>query len=101
MASSWFHTVALRRNQKRAVTLAGLLGLTKIQFFRRPTWEKCWAMEQPHLSLPLCRAPEASTLRTSDCEIPNSRAIREGVDCRSMSAVGAVWRPGLNGLSHA
>src|SRR6266700_7031409 len=37
-----------------------------------------WAMLQPHLSLPRCRASEASTFRTSDCEIPNSRAIRGG-----------------------
>src|SRR6266566_8549016 len=36
------------------------------------------AMSQPQLSLPRCRASEASTFRTSDREIPNSRAIRGG-----------------------
>ena len=35
-------------------------------------------MLQPQLSLPRCRASEVSTFRTSDCEIPNSRAIRGG-----------------------
>jgi len=47
----------------------------------RATWWKVptrWAMLQPHLSLPRCRASEASTFRTSDREIPNSRAIRGG-----------------------
>src|SRR2546427_529083 len=36
------------------------------------------AVSQPQLSLPRCRASEASTFRTSDREIPNSRAIRGG-----------------------
>jgi hypothetical protein len=47
---------------------------------RAPWWKvpTQWAMLQPHLSLPRCRASEASTFRTSECEIPNSRAIRGG-----------------------
>jgi hypothetical protein len=47
---------------------------------RAPWWKvpTPWAMLQPHLSLPRCRASEASTFRTSECEIPNSRAIRGG-----------------------
>src|SRR6266516_2894298 len=47
---------------------------------RAPWWKvpTRWAMLQPHLSLPRCCASKASTFRTSDCEIPNSRAIRGG-----------------------
>src|SRR6266516_1418854 len=67
------------RNVAREHSAAGA-GAPPGSSTRAPWWKvpTRWAMLQPHLSLPRCRASEASTFRTSDCEIPNSRAIRGG-----------------------
>ncbi len=51
-------------------------------------------MLQPQLSLPRCRASEVSTFRTSDCEIPNSRAIRGGaIPALKAARTAFTWPP--------
>ena len=56
---------------------------------------------QPHLSLPRCRASEASTFRTSDREIPNSRAIRGGAIPALKAARTAFTWPRVSGRTAA